>query len=357
MKSLTLLPACLIVLISANIACSGSDAPCFAPASLILDPRVLAVRADPPMAYVDPTGADPIAPVRIAALVVNAAYGSFGEYGRAAQVKVLHTVIHVCLPPSVNVINAQPGCPDGSAQIGELDIVPDVDTPFVYTPPLALLQQAIAADPVHGLGGVQLRIQLDMTADNVALRASKTLYFLLKGSPATLNHSLVLTGTETSNAGVHSTFGAFQPVDIFVARTTGLRPLIGPAPGQTDAVETYLAYDNNGVLTQFREHVTYAFYAGNALFFGQSSAGAAIYNGAAGDVADEPAPGVDPTDGLVSVEPVYPGNQGGTYWVVARDDRGAVTWAGEQYYAAELREECLAAERSQKCPVALYGCN
>jgi hypothetical protein len=237
-------------------------------------------------------------------------------------------VITVCLPPLVSEINAQPGCPDGSAQIADLPSLPDRGSAFAYTPPLALLQQAIAQDPVKGLGGVQLRIQLDMTASGVALRASKTLYFLLKGSPISLNHSLEIVGMETSNAGVHSTFTGDQAVDVFVSRTTGLRPLIGPVAGQTDAVERYTAYDHSGALAQFQEHVTYAFYAGNALFFGQSSAGAAIYNGAAGDVADEPAPGApDPVNGLVSVEPVYPGDQGASFWVIARDDRGAVARA------------------------------
>ncbi len=336
------------------LAACSSGLPCFNQSSLVIDTRILAMRADPPEQYVDLSGETPLQPIEIRALVVEPGYLSHLEYGRAVEHDAFPATFTLCLPPLVSDINASPDCPAGSAPVAQLGAVPAHDAPLVLTPPLALLQQAAARDPLGGRAGLTLRLQmsLDLGGAGTAL-ATKDLSFQLAGSPATLNHALELIGIEQSDDGAHRLPAIGQPLSMKVGQTTGLRPLIGPGAGATSAVETYSAYDNDGVLAQFTEHVTYAFYDGNALFFGTPHNGEeAIYTGAPGDVADEPPAGSpDPPDGLATAEPVFPGSQGGSFWVVARDGRGGVAWASYDWTAVDLRG-C-----GDSCPTLFFGCN
>jgi hypothetical protein len=340
------------------LGCGASPLPCFNQSSLILDTRPLAVRVDPPESIADLSGADALAPSKIALLVVDAYYPSLYEYGDATRVTNYPTHVHVCLPPPVSQINAPPGCASGAALVADLPSIPDELHPLVYTPPLALLQQAVAQDPVHGLAGVQLTLQFDIDARLGPIAITKQLSYLLKGSAASVNHALELVGMETSSAGVHTITPVAEPAQILVGVATGLRPLIGPGAGADAAIETYFAYDNHGALVQLQEHITYAFYGGNELFFGTpNQGGSAIYTGAAGDVADEPPAGTDPADGLATVEGLFTGDHAAWFWVVARDGRGGVAWMEQPYYASDYRPCWDRLLKQGRCPAIFFGCN
>jgi hypothetical protein len=350
----------LIPMIAAalSIGCGASPQPCFNTSSLILDTRPLAVRVDPPESIADLSGADSLTPSSISLLVVEAYYPDLREYGDAVRVTNYPTQVHVCLPPPVSEVNARPGCPSGSALVADLAKIPDESTPLVYTPPLSLLQSAVEADPVHGLAGIQLTLQFDISADIGTISIAKQLSYQVKGSLASVNHAIELVGLEVSSNGAHSVVATGEPAQIQVGTVTGLRPLIGPGAGAESAVETYFAYDNHGELVQLQEHVTYAFYGGDELFFGApNSGGGAVYTGAAGDLADEPRPGVDPPDGIVTVEGLFPGDHGGWFWVVARDGRGGVAWMEMPYYATETRPCWDPILKQGRCPTLFFGCN
>ncbi len=347
-------------------ACSPGQ-PCFDQSSLVRDGRVLAMRADPPEQYLDLSGATPLQPIEVRALFVIPAYKAYGEYGRAVENDGFNASFALCLPPLVSEVNASPACPAGSFDLGTLPAIPAHDSPLVIDPPLALLQEAAARDPLHGLAGLTLRLQMTVTSPadagvSVNAVATKDLSFQLAGSPVTLNHALELTGMEQSYDGVHAQLGMALPVNLIVTHFSGLRPQIGPGAGADSAIESYTAYDNQGQLIQLTEHVTYSFYAGNALYFGDPLNGnEAIYGGAPGDVADEPEPGAaDPPDGLATIEAVFPGGQGGAFWVVARDGRGGVAWAPFDYVAVDTRFGCengAGAVQGVKCESVYFGCD
>jgi hypothetical protein len=315
-----------------------------------------AVRVDPPESIVDLTGADPLVPLRITALVVDATFSNLFEYGDATRVTNYQTTVHICVPPPISQVNAPPGCPVGSLFVAQLAAIPDETTPLIYTPPLSLLRAALAQDPLNGLTGIRLILELDIDADVGTISMRKELNYQLKGSPLTINHAIELIGIETSKAGVHTTLAGNNAAQILVGMATGLRPWIGPGDGADAGVETYLAYDNHGALVQLEEHVTYAFYGGNELFFGApDGSGRAIYTGAAGDVADEPVSGsADPPNGVATVEGDFQGPHSGYFWVVARDGRGGVAWREIGYQAQDLR---VCWVNSGQCPAIFFGCN
>lgn len=333
------------ILFLASLAACLAPQPCFVPASEIgTDTRILGVRVDPPESTADLTGADPLLPSAVSMLVVT------------SLETPLPTTISICLPPSVSEVDAEPGCPVGSPVIAELPSVPDLNHPFIYTPPLSLLQQQVDIDPVHGLAGVQLLLQISVAGDSGPVLAIKSLDYQLKGSLASVNHGLEVVGMEASNNGVHTDYPPPASIPLVVGQPNGLRPLIEPGPGAATAAETYLAYDNSGHLVQLQEQITYTFFVRSGLIFGPFINGAAIYSNDPTNVADEPPPGTpDPPDGLVTVVPDDQGVYSNYIYVVARDGRGAVAWNTSLFVTIDPRP-CSADGFGMKCPQILLGC-
>jgi hypothetical protein len=127
--------------------------------------------------------------------------------------------------------------------------------------------------------------------------------------------------------------------DLNVGDAVGLRPVIAPGPGGTEAAELYTVVDLSGRLVTQREQITYSFFVTPHSVFGQLINGVSIPNSAKNaqaDVADEPAPGApDPPSGLVRLTSVNPSL--GRLWVVARDGRGGEAWISVGLVSEDLR--------------------
>ena len=360
-------------------ACERITQPCFTPASVIDDLRVLSVRVDPPEPVVD-LDADEVPPMRVSALVVlgSPPSGATKDLRGSAEVVTKGSVqARLCVPSSDDRPQARPDCPLDAPVVGELPSMPSADQPLLIQPKVALLREALRQDPLHGVGGVKLRLQLDFMrgsasiAGTNAVSATKTLLFHLAGAPESVNHGLELVGLEVDSgpAGGVRTYGAGKELALVVDRVTGLRPLLAAGPGGAEPVEEYDAVAPGGGLVRLRERVTYKFYAANTTFFGRAdltySQGApvAVYGGLAVDEADEPDPGVaPPPHGLVSAFLPFKDNQSGEFWIVARDGRGAEAFLRVPYKATEERcwctvpQSCGDGSEPPPCANTFLGC-
>jgi hypothetical protein len=292
--------------------CTPNYDPCFAPQGQVRDLRVLGIRADPPEATAD-LGAGAVSRVVVSVLL---------GYPDDSLAPIPMTAM-LCPPTDDH------RCPDGSLVVARFAAYPtgsfDVDAPA------DLLRAAMAKDPLRGYGGI--RVQLDLAVAPAPglpeVHASKLLIYSPPDPAHVPNHGLEIPALRLLRDG--SAPQDLRPEDRFtlnVGNSLGLRPIIAPGPGGTEAAELYTVLDLSGRLVTKREQITYSFYVTPHNVFGQLVNGVSVPDApenAQADVADEPAPGTpDPPGGLVRLISVNPSL--GRLWVVGRDGRGGEAW-------------------------------
>jgi hypothetical protein len=303
--------------------CATYYDPCFAPQGLVRDLRVLGLRADPPEASAD-LGSGVVAKVTVTVLL-----GDLSDYAAPASLTA-----SLCAPTEDHV------CPEGSLVVARLAGYPTAS--FDVVAPAELLRAALAVDPLRGYGGIRLQLDLFVSRDPgpVQTRASKLLLYSQPDPTQVPNHAIEVPGLRVLREGAAPEDlqpGATLSVD--VAQTVGLRPLIAPGAGATEAAELYTVTDLSGRVVTLREHVTYSFFVTPHNMFGTLVNGAGNFNvegSAAPDVGDEPAPGTpDPPRGLAQLTALS--QSVGRLWVVARDGRGGEAWISVVLRSNETR--------------------
>ncbi len=314
------------LLLCATAACTSFYDPCFQPASLVHDLRVLAVSAEPPEVLYDP-GTFAAPQVRVRALAVDP-----GSPFDTRQVAV-----RACVPTSDGRCPADQ--PWGASKAGT-EAEP-AEIALQITP--EQIRAALEADPLAGYGGVRVQLEVLARNDTLSVTASKLLVLNPAAPGYVPNHGFSVTGFATADGGIYSDGGFLE---LPVGETVGLRPLLAPAPGLSDPAETYEVTDLAGRKVQLRERISYAFFTLPHAQYGP------LGNPVPGsDIADEPGPGdPQPDRGLVSLTALAPAS--GRIWVVARDGRGAEAWASIAVNMPD-RRNCSV---DFHCPTLDLGC-
>lgn len=303
--------------------CATYYDPCFSPQGQVKDLRILGVRTDPPEASADL---------------------ATGAVGRVAVSVLLGDPDPSVSPLPITALLCPPTedrrCPEGSLVVARLAAFPTAS--FGVDAPADLLRAALAADPLRGYGGI--RLQLDLMVANGsaggAARASKLLIYSPPDPAHVPNHGLEIPSLRILRAGsATQELKAGDKLSLNVGDTVGLRPVLAPGPGGTEAAELYTVIDLSGRLVARREQITYSFFVTPHTVFGELVNGVSIPNAdknAQADVADEPSPGTpDPPGGLVRLSSVNPSL--GRVWVVARDGRGGEAWISVELVSQDLR--------------------
>jgi hypothetical protein len=299
-------PCAAAVLLSLCGACTTQFDPCFPTAQKIRDLRVLGVRADPPEVVFDWAQPAPD-PVRISLLAVD----PFGTDDFKATATL-------CAPTDDR------RCPPGSLQLTPTQGSTD-ELFFDVVPPLQLLRDALAADPLAGYGGI--RLQLDVAVQSVlnqGVHASKLLLYTPAAPGYVPNHAFDLSGIVLARRGPALKLYPDKGADIFdVGEKVGVLPILAPAPGMPVAIEQYDVVDLAGHSSHLTERFSYAFFSTRHLKFDA-------------DTADQPPPGISPpVTGLLQFE--LTAQAQGTFYVVARDGRGAEAWITFDWTAMDER--------------------
>jgi hypothetical protein len=331
---------CLVALALLAPACVQYSDPCFVPQSKVTDVRVLAISADPPEAAIDPaTGAGE--PVALRALIVD----SHGEVPSSS------VTWQLCIPDE-----DEPGCPEATTAATASGWTPQSSVQLAV--PASLIAEAIAADPLHGFGGVRVRAALRV-AGAVPAGASTQLIFTSTTSALPKNRAPSIGGLRAAtypDEPVPATIDDEHPLSMTVAQPEVIRPVLADG-----SLEEYDAVDFSGASVHVRERLTWSFYGtpelhvGHLDFTKRGGGGIVVYRGDDDYEADEPEPGLpDPPLGLMWVTPVRRGGGAATMWIVARDTRGAVAWQKVLVVAIEENPNC--GIRGAGCPEIDFGC-
>jgi len=315
MSSCAALAFCAALTFCAAPGCSPAYDPCFQPASLISDLRILAVRADPPEVVFEP-GAPPPA-VRVQTLVVHPdpLYPSFVLNAR------------LCVPPQ-----PQAACPDQTPIIASRQGSQKIPPVLSIQVSEALLAASLAADPLHGYAGVRVQLDLEVPGETVSAKATKQLIFSPRAPGLQPNHALEVNGvTLLIPQASPQTLVPKQAIGLNVGTSIGLLPVIGPGDGALAAAEEYDITDLSGRTVHLRERISYSFFTTPHLQYG--AAGQPV---AGADQGVEPEPGAPaPPAGVTQMVPLS--ESMGRFWVVARDGRGAVAWSVFTFMNTDLR--------------------
>jgi hypothetical protein len=298
-------------------ACAPAYDPCFTPASVVQELRVLGVRIDPPEALVD-LDAGVVPEVQVRALLA----------GQADAMASIQLTGSLCIP------TADLHCPAGSFTVrGPLSRPGAPEGTLALRAPPELVALAREADPLRGYGGT--RVQLELRADVTVMSAiastsaTKTLLFSEAVDTPAPNQAIELGPIEvTLDGGLQESAALGQPEDLYVGHSYGLRPRLLPLADGGSPLETYTVTDLSGNPVTLREHVSYDFFAMPDVLFGDlpidNGTPIGVYIDGAG-VADEPQHGSpEPPNGLVRATPML--SSEARIWVVGRDSRGAVAW-------------------------------
>jgi hypothetical protein len=304
---------------AALAACNSFYDPCFSPASVVNDLRILAVRADPPEALYDPVSFV-APPVSLRALVV---------FPGGSSEQLVH--LRACVP--------QPMGPCPPDQPWEVTAAGSSDMQLQVAP--EKIRAALQADPLAGYGGVRVQVEVLVENGNASVSASKLVLF----SPAlpgyVPNHSFSVTGFALSGSGGDRVVADQGLIELPVPETVWLRPLLSPG-----AQETYQVTDLAGRTIQLTERISYSFFTLPHAQYGPLGRPVA-----GSDVADEPAPGDPvPERGLVTLTALSAAT--GRLWVVARDGRGGEAWAGLAVQMPDRRNCSF----DFRCPLLDFGC-
>ena len=263
--------------------------PDFAPEWLIKDLRILAIRAEPPEVLL-PAGSTDFPPVQVEALSVDPT---------APQAEVDWELI--------GCSNEETRCDLATYRKvvgfghGRLDTVQ-----CEVRLPIDLYQAALAADPLRGLGGVAVMLQLSVRREGQEAIAVKRLVYGTPTPPAKTpnrNPSLIVTADEQPPPSSWT---------IDAGRKVVLRPVSLPTDKEHYWVATY-----SGGSRELDEFLSYSFFTTAGALSDAQTGGrpiAFIENKKTTDLSSE---WTAPT----SAGPV-------TLWIVVRDDRGGAGWTG-----------------------------
>ena len=343
-----LLAAVSLLSVATNRGCAERTDPCFPPASAVADLRVLAIRADPPEALLDEAGDAP--ELTVSTLIVMP----------EEQPKEVKLSAWLCVPVAGGL------CDAALAPIFA-GVYHPRDTLKIRVG-RDLIGAAKAADPVGGLRGFHVQLQLQANVEFQAPAvATKQLVFWPADSGHVPNQAIEVAGLvlrEPANSTAVLVGHSLQ-VDIGIA--VNLRPLV--PPGSAEVVQLPAL---GGGTIQTVERVTWSFFGPDWIFFGRphllatGSVGFGVYDGTQADVADEPPPGTpEPPYGLVEITGLSsqdptdhshpnPRTRTGRFWIVVSDGRGGVAWDEYILTVNEIRKICLF--EPYKCAELLVGC-
>jgi len=302
--------------------------------------RVLGISVDPPDPVAD-LGTGSVEPVHLQALIVNPS-GSRGTF---------NVTWTLCIPSTDN-----PGCPSGGIVIANIPEWRRDSTVEVKVPP-DLIAAAVAADPLHGFGGMRVLAELRVQGANPPVATTPIIFSATASQPR--NHAPVIQGLRFIPQGEAPQEAPPPPssMEIVVAQPTGLRPVLAPG-----AMEEYDTVDLAGHRVHLQERVRYSFYVTPGLNVGRillrSVGGNVVSFGQGQDVeADEPAPGTpDSPGGLMLLEAVERGGSQAILWIVARDSRGATSWVEQAVSSVEIDPGCQGPPPLNGCGQLDFGC-
>lgn len=311
--------AALLGLLGAlSAGCDTYYDPCFDVPSLVKDLRILAVRTDPPEVLYDP-GTFASSPFIVRPLAVHS----------DSLYKPIEVLARTCAPTTSQK------CADSVPFAGNALAARDTDPELILTVSPEVLRASLAADPLAGYGG--LRVQLEIVArgpDGAVARAAKTLVFSPDLPGTVPNHGLEIRGF-TLFRGVKPQ--AVRPgfeLDLDVAQSVTLRPLLAAGPGGERPDEDYDVVDLKGRRVRLRERISYTFFTTLHAQYGEL-----LKHNHGADVADEPGPDQpQPPQGLVRLSAT--GEGPGRTWLVARDGRGAEAFSFLDFFMTDKRQ-CL----------------
>jgi hypothetical protein len=308
-----------LVFFALAAASLGACTPSFQASEVVVDLRVLGIKADPPEALVDTVQANGtltvtgVEDVTVTALLADPLHVP-------ASASVLPTV---CLPS--DGARCGPTAIDLSSVVG-----PPPEVSFSLSHQIkgdqlaalqALLLAAVKDDKLKGAFGIKVQLMLSVdTQDPAGLQtALKTLVFSPRkadGNP-NKNHNPTATGLKIIELNNHTETGRLAPgeaLSLKLGVQVGLRPLLADG-----SIEEYDTYDLQGNLVHLSENLSWSFYTTEGGDLDRSS-------------ADEPLAGVgDPPAGLVRFEAGRAGQ--GTLWLVVRDGRGGTAWSRHPWKA------------------------
>jgi len=274
--------------------CAAACTPSFQSASDVLDLRVLAIRAEPPEAFVDLDGGT-VEPVEVRVLVAD-----------PRPRRGLSVSAAVCLPTDTR------RCDEGQ----RLDLPPQQggdpgERRFRVEVPAPLVVAALQDDRLKGLGGI--RVQFSVTVDdgdpNGPVAAEKTLLYSAVPEEAA-NHNPDIAAVDVFREdGTTERLGPGGTIQLGRFEQVGVRPV----PGEGAAgPESYVTTDLQGREVRLREQLQYSFFSTSAAEWDR-------------DRADEPLPELEPpAGGIARLRSVRAGT--GTFWIVVRDGRGGLGW-------------------------------
>ncbi len=304
---------CLCAALGAG--CTTYYDPCFQPASLINDLRILAVRADPPEALYDPGQPPPLVLVQTLVVHPDPLYPPFILNAR------------LCVPTQ-----PEGPCPAGTPLFASREGSQQAPPILSIQVSQEMLKAALAADPLQGYGGVRVQLDLEVPTESSSATATKLLLFSPRIPGVEPNHALELNGvTLLIPQTAPQTLVPQESVSLDVGTNIGLLPVIGPGAGAEAAAEEYVTTDLSGKTVRLRERISYSFFTTPHLQYGL--AGKPV---AGADQGVEPDLGVSPpSNGLTQM--VALSASMGRFWVVARDGRGAVAWSVFGFVNTDLR--------------------
>lgn len=301
---------CVSVVVMGAIGCGQLDT-----ADQVHDLRLLGMSVDHPEVILMPGPSSPNQ-LQLSALIADPKGG-----GRS-----IHYVFSTCAQLDPNTSQCTSQQPD-EALVAEGDASPTdgvttiVSAPFV--PAQALLNDARALDPYHGFGGLQLPVQLEISAGNEDVIGIKRVVFTTPTTfpPPAPNTNPALLGVDID--------GESWGPSLVISVSNGSHT-ITPIP-DTAKIETYSRQTFQNEQIQFTESWRYDFFADVGKFTSTSTGGTSNLTG----VPSPPDNTWSPCAGTNGAGPLRRGStiqcstsgQKVTFWIVVRDGRGGETWA------------------------------
>ena len=286
----------LISLVMGAAACTpGFDEP-----SLVLDLRVLAMKAEPPEIILH-ASEDAAKPVTLSILIADPA-----SPGRVLSCRlqscVLSDINKRCEDPATTVVLAEGPCSDGV-------------TAFDVTFPLDLIERVREADSTQGYSGLAVWVELVVTGGEEELHALKSVIFSTESPPGrTANRNPAITGLRLDEAD------PVLPADVPWQAGKTIRMEVARA---ADAKETYVLPTFDGGTVTLKEYMQFSFYSDSGKF-SKSSTTDKPDNFMNVTADEEP-----PIDLFVDWTPeagTAPATKQIRFWFVLDDGRGGVDW-------------------------------
>jgi hypothetical protein len=309
-----------LVLVAAGAACTDFEDP-----TVVVDTRILGMRAEPPEIVVpfdaeDPTSVDPadLVPVEVCGLVAD-----------PAEERGISYTMSLCRPTSDGICDIDPTFELGSGHVEDPETSAEAVRICVTIEPgpdlLEVLEDALSDDDLAGFGGIQVQVELRVKPDGdeeeIGFKRVRYSPQLPADRVANANPSAeAIVGLRRASGTRGLDFamplgrcGAIEPFEAFVGERVQFLPI------ETAGVrEEYVVPTFDGGSRRLVENITYQWL---------STAGdwAPFNSGGTIDVAgNEP-----PLDSIWSA-PEDPEEVGDgldvNVWVVQRDERGGQAW-------------------------------